>query len=378
MGGGAGSALLALSLLQALGGCADARNRELLSMSDVISSAAGAPGSPSTPPGATGSPVVASMPAMPQAQPAPTPVAAPAGLAGAGASDPTPSAQSGAAGAPGVTAPMPGSPGSSDPRPSEGCSGGSLAPGESTGAIDSAGGMRDYILFVPSGYDGKTPLPLVLDLHGLTSSASAQAQLSGFRPQAETENYVYLAPNGIDNMWSDRGPDSMDITFLRELLADVEARGCIDLRRVYSTGCSNGGSMTNLMMCSSEDIIAAVAPVCGTTFFDLESECMLDRPISTMLVIGRQDTLNCWESGGGMGGIGVTCVKDYQAAMVTKNGCKGMPTETAGGVCESVGECEGGTEVVICGPEIGHVAYSTTEMDVAKEAWTFLKKFYLP
>jgi poly(3-hydroxybutyrate) depolymerase len=136
--------------------------------------------------------------------------------------------------------------------------------------------------------------------------------------------------------------------------------------------------MTNLMMCSSEDIIAAVAPVCGTTFFDLETECMLDRPISTMLVIGRQDTLNCWESGGGMGGIGVTCVKDYQAAMVKKNGCKGMPTATAGGVCESVGECEGGTEVVICGPEIGHVAYGTTDMNVAKEAWAFLKRFYLP
>lgn len=268
---------------------------------------------------------------------------------------------------------------SSDPRPSDGCSGGSLQPGEMMASIDSAGGMRTYILFVPSGYDGKKPLPLVLDLHGLTSNASSQAQISGFRPQAETEGYVYLAPNGLDNMWSDRGADSIDITFLRELLADVEARGCIDLRRVYSTGCSNGGSMTNLMMCSAEDIIAAVAPVCGTTFFDLETECMLDRPISTMQVIGRQDTLNCWDSDdGGTGGIGVTCVKDYQAAMVKKNGCKGEIEETVGGVCERVGECDGGTEVVICGPQVGHVAYTTSDMNVAKEAWAFLKRFYLP
>jgi polyhydroxybutyrate depolymerase len=290
-------------------------------------------------------------------------------------------ANAGAAGSPAQppASAAPGEPSSADPRPSDGCGAGSLAPGETMETIDSAGGTRTYILHVPASYDGTTPVPLLLDLHGLTSNASSQASLSGLRPQSESEGYVYLAPNGLDNMWSDRGPDSIDITFLRELLADVEARGCIDLKRVYSTGCSNGGSMTNLMMCTSEDIIAAVAPVCGTTFFDLETECELDRPISTMLVIGREDTLNCWESDGGMaGGIGVTCVKDYQAAMVAKNGCKGEIETTHDGVCETVGECEGGTEVVICGPAIGHVAYSTTEMDVAKDIWEFLKRFHLP
>lgn len=280
---------------------------------------------------------------------------------------------------------------SSEPRPSKGCGSASLGQGESTGTIDSAGGERNYILFVPTQHDGKTPLPLLLDLHGLTMTAQQQARVSGFRPQAETEGYVYLAPSGlpnttmgdpprVGNMWSDRNENSIDLVFLRALITDIESRGCIDLRRVYVTGCSQGGSLTNLIMCTSEDIIAAVVPVCGTTFFDLERRCTLDRPVSTMLVIGTQDELNCAQSedGSGKGAIGVTCVKDYERIMVAKNMCKGQPKPTVNGVCESVDQCSGGTEVVICSPKVGHVAYSTKDMNVAKEGWAFLKRFYLP
>jgi len=259
------------------------------------------------------------------------------------------------------------------------------------GTIDSAGGERNYILFVPGQYDGKTPLPLLLDLHGLTMTAAQQERVSGFRPQAETEGYVYIAPSGlpnttmgnpprVGNMWSDRDENSIDLVFLRALIADIESRGCIDLRRVYVTGCSQGGSLTNLIMCTSEDIIAAVVPVCGTTFFDLDRRCTLDRPVSTMLVIGTQDELNCSQSedGSGKGAIGVTCVKDYQRIMVKKDGCTGQPKPTVNSVCESVDQCAGGTEVVICSPNVGHVAYSTKDMNVAKEGWAFLKRFYLP
>jgi polyhydroxybutyrate depolymerase len=313
--------------------------------------------------------------------PTPSPTGTQTGTASAGAS--------GASVASGMPAPPVAKP--DEPRPSKGCGSGSLQQGESMGTIDSAGGQRNYILFVPNHHDGNTPLPLLLDLHGLTMTAQQQARVSGFRPQAETEGYVYIAPSGlpnttmgepprVGNMWSDRDENSIDLVFLRALIADIESRGCIDLRRVYVTGCSQGGSLTNLIMCTSEDIVAAVVPVCGTTFFDLERRCTLDRPVSTMLVIGTEDELNCAQSedGSGKGAIGVTCVKDYQSIMVAKNMCTGQSKPTVDGVCESVDQCAGGTEVVICSPNVGHVAYSTMDMNVAKEGWAFLKRFYLP
>ena len=37
-----------------------------------------------------------------------------------------------------------------------------------------------------------------------------------------------------------------------------------------------------------------------------------------------------------------------------------------------------GTEVVVCSPDVGHIAYTTRDMNVAKEGWAFLKRFHLP
>src|SRR5207253_2317978 len=65
-----------------------------------------------------------------------------------------------AAGAPGMA------PASADPDPSPGCMGGSLMPGESTRMLMSGGKQRTYVQHIPKLYDGKKPLPLVLDLHG--------------------------------------------------------------------------------------------------------------------------------------------------------------------------------------------------------------------
>ena len=40
------------------------------------------------------------------------------------------------------------------------------APGVTAEKLTSGGRERTYRLFVPAGYDGRTALPLVLDLHG--------------------------------------------------------------------------------------------------------------------------------------------------------------------------------------------------------------------
>ena len=262
------------------------------------------------------------------------------------------------------------------PSPSMGCLGGSLKPGRSTNSIQSSGGNRSYIQYVPDGYDGMKPLPLVVDLHPYSVGASFAESSSGFKQLADSENYVYLAPSGMSNMWDSVG--DTDTKFIRDLVNGVAAKGCIDLRRVYATGCSNGGAFSFLLMCNAEDIFAAVAPMCGTAFFDLESMCMLDRPVSLMLRLGKQDTLNCWE-GEGMVlnapnvpmGTRVQCAKTVQKMLSAKNHCKGQPKMMA--QCEYLGDCDEGTEIAICNENTGHVVYQT---NTAKDTWAFLKRFY--
>ena len=48
------------------------------------------------------------------------------------------------------------------------------APGVSEQTLTSGGRERSYRLFVPPKYDGRTPLPLVLDLHGSGGTADRQ------------------------------------------------------------------------------------------------------------------------------------------------------------------------------------------------------------
>ena len=60
-----------------------------------------------------------------------------------------------------------------------------LAPGDENGTIDIGGESRSYIVHVPSSYTGQERVPLLLDFHPLTQSASFQRTSSGYAQVAE-------------------------------------------------------------------------------------------------------------------------------------------------------------------------------------------------
>ncbi|MBN1652333.1 MAG: hypothetical protein JXA30_01010 [Deltaproteobacteria bacterium] len=262
------------------------------------------------------------------------------------------------------------------PMPSDGCMGGSLRAGRTMGSIQASGRNRTYIQYIPGSYDGTTPVPVVVDLHPFSVGASFAELSSGFRQLADAEGYLYVAPQGIGNEWDSVG--DTDEIFIRDLVNDIASTGCIDLRRIYATGCSNGGAFSFLLMCTAEDIFAAVAPMCGTAFFDLETQCILDRPVPLMLRIGLRDTLNCWEGEGislnapnVQGGTKVPCATTVQRVLGDKYHCTGEIRQEA--QCEYLGDCDEGAEIAICGENTGHVVY---QLNTARDTWAFLKRFY--
>ena len=64
------------------------------------------------------------------------------------------------------------------------------------GTIKSGGLTRDYVLYKPAAYTGTTPVPLVLNLHGYTSSNFEQLFYGDFRAIADTANFLIVLPNG--------------------------------------------------------------------------------------------------------------------------------------------------------------------------------------
>ncbi|HKU43154.1 MAG TPA: PHB depolymerase family esterase [Polyangiales bacterium] len=294
------------------------------------------------------------------------------GAAGANDAPPPPAAGSAGttAGAGGMAAPA--STGDADPSP--GCNGGTLMPGESMQMLQSGGAARVYVQHVPAKYDGKTPLPLVLDLHGGSYDGPRWVNASGFKQLGDKEGFITLFPSGTNNSWLATTADSADGTFLRDLISDIGKKGCIDRKRVYSTGCSMGGAMSFWMACFASDLVAAAAPMCGTPFFEL-SDCKPKRPISIMLTMGETDNLNCWD--GTPGSVGNPCAKEVQAAFKQIDMCPGEIKKTHNDVCETLDQCGSGTEVTICKSNTGHGVYTASNLKVTEESWSFLKRFYL-
>jgi hypothetical protein len=52
-----------------------------------------------------------------------------------------------------------------------------------------------------------------------------------------------------------------DVQFTRDMIKFLAASTCVDPKRIYASGCSNGGGMSYMLACKAADVIAAVAPV---------------------------------------------------------------------------------------------------------------------
>ncbi|MDD9971589.1 MAG: hypothetical protein OXR73_35430 [Myxococcales bacterium] len=266
-----------------------------------------------------------------------------------------------------------------EPMPSEGCTGGTVASGRTVESIEAAGRRREYVLRVPDSYDGSEPFKVLIDFHGGTyngprwdSRASNQ-----FPDMAETEHFIYIAPTGLNQWWTTtEGADGADGQFMRSMIDRLKTTACVDTRRIYATGCSMGGDMSFYMACYHSDIIAAVYPMCGSAFFDLEQDCKPTRPISMTFVIGSRDSLNCWDPP--RTSVGNPCATEVQSVFQRLNECPGEAMDTHGGLCETNTGCAEGTEVSVCMVDATHTGiYNARDMDIYQETWKFLSRFHI-
>lgn len=138
-----------------------------------------------------------------------------------------------------------------------------------------SGTTRYYLIYVPTNYDPATPLPVIFAFHGLDmNNWWAAHDQSGFRLIQATSNRALLVfPQGsgeapgttsrwgnISSSWSS---NATDLGFIDALLADVQNKYCVDTRRIFATGFSQGGMMTNALGCQRARVFRGVAPFSG-------------------------------------------------------------------------------------------------------------------
>jgi len=196
-----------------------------------------------------------------------------------------------------------------------------------TSSIQHDGLTREFIRHVPSIYDAEQPTPLVLVLHGLGDNMQNMSQV-GFHQVSDTANFIVLTPQALmDDLtqataWNSGagtlgiGPnlDIDDVGFLSALIDSTAADYNIDMDRIYVTGFSNGGFMTNRLACELNDRISAFASVAGTIGGNIT--CNPGRAVPICHFHGTSDS-NVGYDGSFFGGS----VTDWLSFWKTNNQC---------------------------------------------------------
>jgi polyhydroxybutyrate depolymerase len=209
-----------------------------------------------------------------------------------------------------------------------------------------AGIERDYELLIPPGYNGATKAPLLLSIHGFTTTIAQQDKGTQFPNEAGKRGYIVVTPQAptrkvtiggttldaplwnIPGAFSTNGPMAgEDVSYLNGLLNRLETTLCVDKAREYVSGISNGAEMTMALICIYDQRFAAAAPVSGV---NLLTTCKAKHPTPLIAFHGTADPLVNYDGGGSAldPNLNLPSVAARMAEFAALGSCTTPPTTT--------------------------------------------------
>ena len=164
-----------------------------------------------------------------------------------------------------------------------------LAATSAANTITVDGMPHQYFLAAP-GRDAKLPHPLVVEFHGFGSTATQFGEVTRMPRTGPRKGFIVVTPQGPGSTWQLSGRGS-DARYIDSLLARVEDSLCVDLRRVYAMGFSQGAAFTILYACTHPWQIAAIS----TVAVDFQLGCK--NPLSIMAFHGTADPAVPYQNG---------------------------------------------------------------------------------
>ena len=263
------------------------------------------------------------------------------------------------------------------------CSSQVLPPGDTTQTVQVNSVSRTYLLHVPAAYDGKRPVPLVVDFHGIGESGASEQESSPYQALLDPEGVIMAFPDGL------RGPagtgwnvgpccvaDVDDVAFARALVAQVGMIACLDLDRVYAVGVLTGGGMAHTVACRAADVFAAAAPAAFDLLAENVNDCVPQRPITVISFRGTADSRVPYDGGPSalVPGMPITFLGAQGSfeAWARIDGCTGAPSAADANGCASYSGCKSAVEVTLCTKQGGR-----EEPGDPNIAWPVLKRHTL-
>lgn len=201
-------------------------------------------------------------------------------------------------------------------------------------SLQHGGVERTYRVHVPRGYDAAKQWPLVIALHGGGGAGRGMNTVTHLNDVADAHGFLVAYPDGRFRHWNDGRQSGVaesrkvdDVGFLADLIDALAKKYSVDRKRVFATGISNGGFMSQRLACDLSDKVAAIAVVAATMGQELSRKCNPRQPVSVLLIHGTEDPLVPYEGGRVQvrGGGEIISAPDAVKKWVGLNGCTTKP-----------------------------------------------------
>jgi len=158
---------------------------------------------------------------------------------------------------------------------------------------------------------------------------------TGFNALADRHGFIVVYPDAFERNWNDgRGDPTIrsqaegidDVGFIAALITRLSKEYPIDPGRIFSTGISNGGFMSQLLAARLSSRLAAIAPVAAGMAPSVAAALRPERAVSVLVMNGTDDPLVPYGGGAVARHRGETVSTDeIIRGWVAANRCTGAP-----------------------------------------------------
>jgi len=163
----------------------------------------------------------------------------------------------------------------------------------------------------------------MLAIHGYRGSGGQMERYSGFSQLADADGFLVVYPSSAGRFWNSDGvrtlPDAVD--FLRTLIGQLNRTQCLNPRRVFLAGVSNGGGMVALAACRLSALVDGIASVAGG--YDGQPACRAKQPVSVLEIHGTVDPVAPYF--GALGRPTTDGLPPFVNAWIGRDSCASVP-----------------------------------------------------